>query len=379
MNSDLIDILQKEYPLVDDSVIAVIVGEYSEEEARKLVADLYQNALSTGVDWADVDHVATDLRDTRLDKNSGNDIDNDDRLKFLIQSFPKIPVAILKHKLKVSNGDLVQVTDLLLNKELLDEVPVEEQVFEKKKREQIKREVKKRDKRNDHDCEVRFLAETLQVSSEEASEIYAQNENSLVKALVNNNNSAVISRPISAPLPENDRITTTINRPCSTVHGESTVARLQKVVDTSSERHHEARQQAQAMYKKSRSDRLYRSVAGYYSEQASQYNQEAKSAVDAMCRRTIEQNSTRYSVDFHGAPTHVAVDYCTIRLEQWWTTEQMEGRVIPTPLKLITGTGRHSTAGIPKIKNAVRKLLTSGNWRFEEETSFFIVKGVKRS
>jgi len=149
------------------------------------------------------------------------------------------------------------------------------------------------------------------------------------------------------------------------------------------------REKALMAFAKSKSNPLYRQVAGYYSEQSHKFNTQKHVALDSQFAHMAEKQTQSHCIDLHGLPLHFAVSVAVEKLYQWWQIEshhvQQTGKAggsmssfkrATKPLKIITGAGRHSAANIPKIKNAVRKKLVEERWKFQEFDSYFLVNGV---
>ena len=98
-----------------------------------------------------------------------------------------------------------------------------------------------------------------------------------------------------------------------------------------------------------------------------------------------------YSLDFHGFLPSTAVELLKKALEIWWGEELSEREMnakrsitnnkalYVKPLTVITGRGMHSVGGISKVRVQVKKYLTSNNYIFWEEPSFFTIEGKKSS
>jgi DNA-nicking Smr family endonuclease len=101
-----------------------------------------------------------------------------------------------------------------------------------------------------------------------------------------------------------------------------------------------------------------------------------KELSDQLWERKVDEQSDRYVVDYHGIPLKSAMDTIGLKVHNWWTHEQQNRT--SSSLKIITGAGRHSSGGIPVIKNALRKYLRENQWDFDERTSYFLVHGPRK-
>lgn len=139
---------------------------------------------------------------------------------------------------------------------------------------------------------------------------------------------------------------------------------------------------ANMAYRKSKSNPLYRSVAGHYSQQAQINNAEKHVALDSHFDHIAAAQTTSHSIDLHGLPLHNAISAAQEKLHKWWSLETQRiklgsGASKPRPLTLISGAGRHSSANIPKIKNGLRKKLNEEKWIYQEFESYFVVTGAR--
>ncbi|ODV74020.1 Cue2p CYBJADRAFT_126899 [Cyberlindnera jadinii NRRL Y-1542] len=95
-------------------------------------------------------------------------------------------------------------------------------------------------------------------------------------------------------------------------------------------------------------------------------------------------------LDLHGFHMATVKKTVPLVLQHWWDEELRErgrhgteGSTIKArhvePLTIVTGRGIHSDAGIPKLKKLVGRMLMSGPWQYDEESSYFVVYGNKRA
>lgn len=307
--------------------------------------------------------------DTVNDENSNNGIDANDKssidLAFLKQSFPDISEARLKRRLEACKGDVEKATDELLNERAINEMNVDvyDQAYIKKKT----RTRKKHAAEGELEQQIELAQKVLKLPIDQAKKVYEENGGSFSKAL--------LSQAIKTTSPK----TTVMNvKPSETKpvikpeYGVGITKDLEDDLELHRANRDYARTKAQELFKKADSNPLYRSAAGVYSEIASNHSKMSESARNGIFYNTIEQQSSTNYVDCHGIPLDVAVDYCTVRLYRWAASRS------GMPLKIITGAGRHSAGGVPKIKNAIRKKLADGGFDYEENISFFMINGFKK-
>ncbi|ANB12838.1 SMR domain protein [Sugiyamaella lignohabitans] len=398
LDQTVIDKLEEDYKSLDNALISAIASEYdSETDAREVLNSLHLEAIANDVDWSTFENstkeaiAALQLEESSPDTTDKQleDVDDEltDDLRFLRQSFPNIPLASIKHKYRVNNGDLDKVTDLLLNQSLIDEELTEQdrylQAFPGKSRRSQTSSSNKELKRAEETkpSNIKTLRSLLGVSEENATKLLDENDGSLMKSFIIANSNATPAPAVKqiAPSQTYNQVASRLNK--NSINYENSGYRagdvkiLREEAESAYERRQESMEKAREMYQKSKSNPLYRSAAGYYAGVASQHGQNGHQAMDSMFRTMIESKSSSYVIDFHGVPMHVALEVATEKLRDWWAHESKAQSI--SSLRLITGAGRHSSAGIPKIKNAIRKLLREQDWRYEEGISYFDVIGCK--
>lgn len=97
---------------------------------------------------------------------------------------------------------------------------------------------------------------------------------------------------------------------------------------------------------------------------------------------------TNTRLDFHGFLCPDAIQVLLRCLNKWWKYEldqrelnnqklSMSQVVNVEPLQVVTGRGIHSDNGVSKLKMQVRKFLEKNQYKYTEETSYFVVIGKK--
>ncbi|GCF00405.1 hypothetical protein ZYGM_001577 [Zygosaccharomyces mellis] len=93
-------------------------------------------------------------------------------------------------------------------------------------------------------------------------------------------------------------------------------------------------------------------------------------------------------LDFHGFLCSDAIQVLQKCLEKWWKYE-LDQRELNNqklfmtqvanvdPLRVITGRGIHSDNGVSKLKNQVRRFLERNQFKYLEETAYFVIIGKK--
>lgn len=101
--------------------------------------------------------------------------------------------------------------------------------------------------------------------------------------------------------------------------------------------------------------------------------------------RSAVQNNHLDLHNFTVANAKATTDYA---LKRWWEDEQrareVDGRLLKStkaymipPLTIVTGRGIHSDGGKSKVRHSIKALLEKSPYKYEEETSRFIVVGKK--
>ncbi|CAN6659569.1 hypothetical protein TRVA0_031S01486 [Trichomonascus vanleenenianus] len=321
-----------------------------------------------------VDHLDEEIEVTRTETNSKVDPD----IAFLLQCFPEINTKLLEQKLKACNGDLVRATDELLNAKLIGSLDDKDEIYREQEFTNKSKRKKRKPPANKHTRDIARLATTLDISEENAKDIYHANDDSLTKAILSQNpNSsyatmikpelsfAQATKPPSKPVSYAQEFTD-YSKPLSIEEQRELLIKA----DTLDVKRQEAASKMREYTRKARSNALYRSAAGIYAQQAAEYGAQSRSASDAVYYEQIEEQSSDYTVDCHGIPAHIATNYVLSRLHRWSASPVARRK----PFTVITGAGTHSAGGVSKIKNMVRKRLTESGYQYSEENSYFIVK-----
>ncbi|CEP24958.1 CUE2 [Cyberlindnera jadinii] len=109
-----------------------------------------------------------------------------------------------------------------------------------------------------------------------------------------------------------------------------------------------------------------------------------------LMKQAINNALKTNKLDLHGFHMATVKKTVPLVLQHWWDEELRErgrhgteGSTIKArhvePLTIVTGRGIHSDAGIPKLKKLVGRMLMSGPWQYDEESSYFVVYGNKRA
>jgi len=144
--------------------------------------------------------------------------------------------------------------------------------------------------------------------------------------------------------------------------------------------------QAQAAYRKSRSDRLMSGAAAYYSQVGRDHAAASRGYTSAAADALVKSQSTSEQIDLHGVYVEDAVRIAKRSVETWWNglgESRVNGRVGAADrargFSIVTGVGKHSEGGRGKINPAVSKMLKAEGWRFENASGVIYVQGRQRA
>ncbi|KAI9792497.1 MAG: hypothetical protein M1833_001076 [Piccolia ochrophora] len=140
--------------------------------------------------------------------------------------------------------------------------------------------------------------------------------------------------------------------------------------------------QAQAAYRKGKSDHLMGAVAGYYSRLGWEYDEKAKTYGAAAADALVASQSTRDELDLHGVNVKDAVRIAKEQVNLWWisnTDSRVNGGMGSSKsFNIITGSGKHSEGGRAKIGPAVSKMLVKEGWKTNVGDGSIFVTGAAK-
>lgn len=344
-------------------MIAAIVGDSDDiESARQALESLQMETL--------VDSESTAPSTTKKTKYQLD-------LDFLQQSFPNIALRRLIHRYEACDNDLDRVTDELLNTQAIDEMGVEAYTQGQSKNPKGKKGNMKQstgvftEKEQD---DVKFLQKALNVNEQQARSIYESNDQSLTKSLdikINPDTSQTQSQTnvwTGETVKRPQRLPPNFNNSMILSNRDTKEAELE--LSKHNQNKDQAWQRSREMFRKSKSNPLYRSAAGVYSEVARDHHAQSQSIQDRIHTSQIEKQSSASVIDCHGIPASNAVQYIGDRLSSWLYNPHDSHNT----LTIITGSGQHSAGGVPKIKNMVRRRLKSENTVTSiEHSSYFVI------
>ncbi|KAG0638982.1 hypothetical protein HOY80DRAFT_886967 [Tuber brumale] len=143
----------------------------------------------------------------------------------------------------------------------------------------------------------------------------------------------------------------------------------------------EAFTKAAAAHRRSKSDRLMSGAAAVYSEQGHEHNNRVREYSNTAAEELVNQNSSGDILDLHGTTVKQAVKISRERTTRWWAREsddrERRRRGGAKALCIVTGRGRHSKDGKPRLLPAVSKMLIQEGWDIEVQGGQVLVWGVR--
>jgi DNA-nicking Smr family endonuclease len=347
-NNEGVDFLQNVYPTIPKSRLWEMLSEAG-GDTQKVLDEMERK-----------DETAAHEEDT---------IHQDPLVRFLKESFPNVPVFVIETKLKLNDGDMGRTTDELLNASVIRTVgdDMHLQGYKSKPRNKVKRSKPEAVQKN----EIEVVATCLGINTKEATRIYQRNNYSIVRSIGSDQGT---SKDLATARQTASAHATAVAR--ETEGSRALTRDVRTRLEHISEQREHAIEKIQQMRSKISQNAAYATAISVYAERASIYAGTMKELSDQLWERKVDEQSDRYVVDYHGIPLKSAMDTIALKVHNWWTHEQQN----PTSssLKIITGAGRHSSGGIPVIKNAVRKYLRENQWDFDESTSYFLVHGPRK-
>jgi hypothetical protein len=141
---------------------------------------------------------------------------------------------------------------------------------------------------------------------------------------------------------------------------------------------------ASAAYKRGKSDHLMNGVASYYAELGRERAKAAKASFAAAAYAHVASQSSSRVLDLHGVGVADAVRIAQQMVNIWWESlgdaKYAPGGGGPARdgYRIVTGVGRHSKDGAPRIGPAVSRMLVREGWKVEISPGEIIVCGKAR-
>lgn len=142
------------------------------------------------------------------------------------------------------------------------------------------------------------------------------------------------------------------------------------------------RQQAQAAWRKSKSNPLMGGAAAYYSQEGRNLSALSSQATARYCDQLAARQSSPGQVDLHGIDVLNAVRIAQERVGQWWVNlgeNRVNGRAgaesRAAGYRIVVGLGTHSVGGKGKLGPAVSKALKGQGWKCENQGAVILVRG----
>lgn len=141
---------------------------------------------------------------------------------------------------------------------------------------------------------------------------------------------------------------------------------------------------ASAAHKRGKSDHLMNGVAAYYAGIARERSKAAKASFEAAADALVASQSTSRVLDLHGVGVADAVRIAQEKVNIWWDSlgdakyASGGGGPVRDGYRIVTGIGRHSKDGAPRIGPAVSRMLVREGWKVEVGQGEIIVYGKAR-
>jgi hypothetical protein len=141
---------------------------------------------------------------------------------------------------------------------------------------------------------------------------------------------------------------------------------------------------ASAAYKLGKSDHLMKGTAAYYTDVGRERAKAAKASFAAAADAIVASQSTSRVLDLHGVGVADAVRIAREKVKLWWDSlgdaKYAPGGGGPARdgYRIVTGIGRHSKDGAPRIGPAVSRMLVREGWKVEIGQGEAIVYGKAR-
>jgi hypothetical protein len=139
--------------------------------------------------------------------------------------------------------------------------------------------------------------------------------------------------------------------------------------------------QAQAAYRKGKSDHLMGGAAAYYSELGRRADSRLKSARSAAADALVAGQSSKTQLDLHGVNVQDGRRIAKERVTSWWHElgeSRISGRGVAAEYRIVTGVGYHSEGGKSKLAPAILKMLIQDGWKVQVGTGVLVVTGVAK-
>lgn len=416
---DPVVFLTTSFPDIDKDIITEVYSANKEDLLRASDELLSLAAISSG--------------DIRTDTCSSDD--DLDPVAFLSMSFPESSLELIESALENNNNDILLASDELLSSVILRKYKeelqllqhrenLEQAVLERKNEQNKFQQVRNRPaKKKAHQENINFLVENYGLDKGEARILYENSGSDLFLAVSSIMEKSKNAKPIkharllttldmkvqhasdfppelpstkatfsrsntsassSSQISHGSLTTNNSSRPVTGASSSTSSAEMQDVqmlVDQEQIARIEYVKKAAEAYRKAKSNPLYRSVAGHYMGMARQHAISNNARLSSRFDDIVMRQTTQYSIDLHHLSLSYALEAASLKLENWWISEEIEISRCRRPvhfLKIVTGAGTHSVDNIPRIKNGVRKMLVEGQWNFTEHRAHYDVYGKKR-
>ncbi len=142
--------------------------------------------------------------------------------------------------------------------------------------------------------------------------------------------------------------------------------------------------QASNAYRRGKSDHLMRGAAAYYADVAHENVRAAKELSAHAADSLVMSQSTSRVLDLHGVTVADAVRIAKKQVTVWWDSlgdtkyASGDGGPLREGYRVVTGVGRHSRDGAPKIGPAVSRTLVKEGWKVTVGQGEILITGKAR-
>ena len=143
----------------------------------------------------------------------------------------------------------------------------------------------------------------------------------------------------------------------------------------------EAFTQAQAAYRRGKSDHLMGGATAYYSEVGRTAGLRLKTAQSAAADALVANQSSGTQLDLHGVTVQDGKRIAKERVTNWWHElgeSRIKGKGISAEYKIVTGVGYHSEGGRGRLAPAILKMLMQDGWKVQVGTGVLVVTGIAK-
>ncbi|EPE04795.1 smr domain containing protein [Ophiostoma piceae UAMH 11346] len=136
---------------------------------------------------------------------------------------------------------------------------------------------------------------------------------------------------------------------------------------------------ARDLFRRGRSDPLFRQAAVVYTERSQEHHKTARLHESIHSDSIVAGQSAGNKIDLHNVPVLDGVRNALARTQLWWSSlgEDAIRKARENPLQVVTGIGRHSASGSSPMYSQVGRALRDAGWKVQDGIGHYIVTGKK--